>query len=108
MGKQQTSGAALTEVEIAALCGGGKDRVDFYRAGQCRNDPHALSHTYAEMESGELWPMCGYGWNRSNGNRLSIFRAPPGTEGDCKLCKRNVAAGKPPVKTGIQRKTKWP
>lgn len=82
-------------------------KVLFYRAGQCRNDQNALSHTYAEMDDGELWPMCGYGWNRSDGTRFSIFRGSPGTEGGCKICARNVAQNKPPVLDGIKRKTRW-
>ena len=28
--------------------------------------------------AGHLWPMCIYGWNRSNGHRLSILRGSPG------------------------------
>ena len=78
-----------------------------YRAGECRNDVKALTHTYAMMEDGELWPMCGYGWNRSNGERFSIFRSAPGTEGRCKLCRANVAAGKAPVIGGFPHKTRW-
>jgi hypothetical protein len=82
-------------------------RVAFYRCGQCRNDKHAQSHTYAETVAGFLWPMCDYGWNRSNAARFSIFRGPPGTEGDCSLCRKNVAAGKRPVHRAFSHKTKW-
>lgn len=82
-------------------------KVVSYRSGQDRNEQYALSHTYADMDDGELWPMCGYGWNRSGGTRLSIFRGSPGTQGDCKLCARNVAAGKPPLAEGFPHKTKW-
>jgi hypothetical protein len=78
-----------------------------YRSGQCRNDPRALTHTYAEMADGKLWPMCGYGWNRSNGERFSIFKGSRGATGDCKLCARNIAASKPPVIDGFPHKTKW-
>lgn len=78
-----------------------------YRSGQCRNDPNALSHTYAMMSDGELWPMCGYGWNRSGGTRFSIFRGSPGSEGDCRLCRKNVLAGKPPVIDGFPHRTRW-
>ena len=81
--------------------------VAFYRSGSCRNDPRAMDHTYAEMEDGELWPMCGYGWNRSNGTRFSIFRGSPGTEGECKLCRKNVAEGKLPLTIGFPHKTRW-
>lgn len=80
--------------------------IQSYRSGQDRNEPNATAHTYAEVD-GELWPMCGYGWNRSYGEAFSIFRAPPGTEGDCKLCRRNLREGKPPLKDGPPHKTKW-
>lgn len=78
-----------------------------YRSGTDRNDESALTHTYADMADGNLWPMCGYGWNRSNGDRFSIFRGSPGTQGDCKVCERNVRLGKPPVTDGFPHKTKW-
>lgn len=78
-----------------------------YRVGQCRNNKRALSHTYAEMSNGNIWPMCDYGWNRSNGYRFSIFSGPPGTEGDCKICARNVRQGKQPVLEAFKHKTRW-
>ena len=77
-----------------------------YRSGQCRNDPNAKDHTYVETDEG-LLPMCGYGWNRSNGERFSIFRGSPGTEGACKLCQKNVAANKSPIKLGFPHPTRW-
>lgn len=77
-----------------------------FRDGSCRNNDRALSHTYAETADG-LFPMCGYGWNRSDGHRFSIFRGPPGTEGDCLLCRKNLRAGKPPVRDGFTHKTRW-
>lgn len=83
------------------------DGVTGYRAGDCRNDDRALSHTYADMSDGSLLPMCGYGWNRSDGERFSIFRGSPGTQGDCKLCAKNVAAGRAPVADGFPHKTRW-
>jgi hypothetical protein len=78
-----------------------------YRAGEDRNEQHATAHTYAMMADDSLYPMCGYGWNRSNGKRFSIFRGSPGTQGDCKLCQANVAAMRPPVMHGYPHKTKW-
>lgn len=86
---------------------GGMSAVAFYRSGQDRNSPRALSHTYAQTIAGNVWPMCGYGWNRSNGSRLSIFRGSPGTEGDCKLCAKNVQDGKRPHWRSFAHKTKW-
>lgn len=76
------------------------------RSRQDRNDERALTHTYAETADG-LFPMCGYGWNRSNGDGLSIFRGKPGTVGECLLCARRLSARKPPVTTGFPHKTRW-
>ncbi len=80
-----------------------------YRAGICRNskDGAVLSHTYAMMEDGKLWPMCWLGWNRSDGGSFSIFRYPEGSQGDCMICRKNVMAGKPPLFKGHSHKTKW-
>lgn len=86
---------------------GAKPEVAFYRAGQCRNDDKALSHTYAELTNGEILPMCIYGWNRSSGHALSIFRGSPGTEGDCKLCAKRVRLNLPPVREGTTHHTRW-
>lgn len=83
------------------------NNIKYYRSGQYRNSDNALTHTYAEMDDGEIRPMCDYGWNRSNGKRFSIFRGSPHTEGDCKICARNVAAGKQPVLFARPHKTKW-
>lgn len=82
-------------------------KVDFYRSGQCRNNPNALTHTYAETMAGGLWPMCDYGFNRSDGEGFSIFRGSPNTQGDCKICARNVAAGKRPLTKSFAHKTRW-
>jgi hypothetical protein len=83
------------------------ESIAAYRSGSCRNNPQAKSHTYAETEDGDLFPMCGYGWNRSNGHGLSIFRGSYGTEGDCKLCQKNLRNGKPPVFDAFPHPTKW-
>lgn len=76
------------------------------RSGQDRNNEHALSHTYAETADG-LFPLCGYGWNRSGGYSFSILRGTPGTEGDCKLCRKRLLAGEPPVIEAFPHKTRW-
>lgn len=82
-------------------------KIVAYRSGADRNNPQALSHTYAETAAGNLWPMCGYGWNRSGGYRLSVLRGAPGTEGDCKLCQRAMRDGKRPHHRPFPHKTKW-
>lgn len=102
LGRDQTVHGETVREDIRKLQG-----VQYYRAGQCRNDPDATPHTYAEMKDGTLWPMCGYGWNRSNGARFSIFRGTPGSEGDCRICRENVRLCRSPVKIGVKRKTRW-
>lgn len=83
-------------------------RVIGYRAGKDRVEDNVLSHTYAMTSAGNLFPMCGRGWNRSGGYRFSILRGPPGSEGECLVCRRNVAAGRrPPHPRGWPHKTKW-
>ena len=78
-----------------------------YVEGICRNEPDAVrSHLYAKTEEG-LFPMCGYGWNRSNGKRWSIFRGHRSEKGTCKLCLKNVKDKKSPVVNGWIHKTKW-
>lgn len=81
--------------------------IAFLREGRCRNNDQALSHTYAEMKDGDLWPVCGFGWNRSGGARFSIFRGAPGSEGDCKLCARRIGLKLPPVTKSFPHKTIW-
>lgn len=82
-------------------------KVIGYLSGCCRNDDQALSHTYALTQAGRYWPMCDYGWNRSNGSRFSILRGPVGTEGDCKICARRVSSGLRPVVRARPHKTRW-
>lgn len=94
----------MREIEAGTLVSA---TVVGYRSGSCRNSDNALSHTYAMMSDGELWPMCGYGWNRSGGTRFSILRGTPGTEGTCILCAKNVAAKKLPVFDGFPHETRW-
>lgn len=84
--------------------------IEDYRSGSCRNSEPGIvkSHTYATIEGDDsLYPMCGYGWNRSDGDRYSIFRGSFGTEGNCKQCQKNLREGKPPVIGGWSHKTKW-
>jgi len=75
--------------------------------GACRNEPdESRAHLYKYVDN-ELYPMCGYGWNRSNGNAFSILRGWGSQRGTCKLCENNVKAGKQPVMDGFPHKTKW-
>lgn len=73
-----------------------------------RNEQHLRhSHLYAETAAGDYWPMCVYGWNRSNGESYSILRGNGSWRGMCKLCLRNKEAGKPPVTESAPHPTKW-
>ena len=76
--------------------------------GVCRNEPNATRHhLYVYGDDGELYPMCGYGWNRSDGTAFSIFRGHTSDLGECALCRKNLDAGKPPVTGGWHHKTRW-
>lgn len=78
-----------------------------YIEGMCRNDQDKVrSHMYAVID-GKYFPMCGYGWNRSDGEAFSIFRGHHSARGTCQLCLNNIAANKPPVRNGWPHKTKW-
>ena len=79
-----------------------------YIPGICRNEQDKVrSHTYARTAAGNYWPMCDYGWNRSDGARFSIFRGHISNRGHCKLCNANEAAGRRPVICARPHKTKW-
>lgn len=83
-------------------------KVIDYISGVCRNDPEgSRSHTYAKTSAGNYWPMCDYGWNRSNGWRFSILRGWRGGRGHCRICEKNVAEGKRPVIRAREHKTRW-
>ena len=79
-----------------------------YIIGADRNNPDAArAHYYAITNAGNYWPMCDYGWNRSDGERFSILRGWGSARGECALCRANMAAGKRPVLHARKHKTKW-
>lgn len=83
-------------------------KVVDYIPGLCRNEQHKVrSHTYALTAAGNYWPMCDYGWNRSDGERFSIFRGHVSTRGHCKICEQREAAGLRPIFRPRPHKTKW-
>lgn len=66
------------------------------------------SHLYAVDENDDYLPMCVYGWNRSDGERLSIFRGYTGARGLCKTCKKRAKLGLPGIESKEDsHKTKW-
>lgn len=78
-----------------------------YVEGLCRNEGDEVrSHLYKETPEG-LVPMCGWGWNRSDGEGFSIFRGHRSNRGCCKTCIKKMKANKPPVTDGWPHKTKW-
>lgn len=77
-----------------------------YVIGRCRNNDYARTHTYVYDDAGDLWPMCEYGWNRSDGGGFSIFRS-PGVWSDCALCNKAVSKNAEPCKEPRGHKTKW-
>lgn len=83
-------------------------RVVDYISGVCRNEPDKnKTHLYAKTAAGRLWPMCGYGWNRSNGHRLSILRGWTSPRGPCSICERRVNADLRPWHKSFPHKTRW-
>lgn len=83
-------------------------RIQRYIEGMDRNSQDAVrSHLYAETKAGNYWPMCGYGWNRADGYRLSIFWGHRSTRGTCKLCERRLARKLPPVFKPWPHPTRW-
>lgn len=85
-----------------------KIRVTGYVEGMCRNEQDKVrSHLYAITDKGDYYPMCGWGWNRSDGTAYSIFRGHTSARGTCKTCQKNVDAHRAPVIGGWPHKTKW-
>lgn len=73
-----------------------------------RNNPDAVrAHLYAQMDDGDLWPMCGYGWNRSDGQGFSILRGNGSARGECAICQRRADANLPPIMDGFPHPTRW-
>jgi hypothetical protein len=81
--------------------------TDYVIAADRNNPDEARAHWYVYDESGDLWPMCDYGWNRSNGDRFSILRGHGSSRGVCQICEKRKAANLPPVKEARPHKTRW-
>jgi hypothetical protein len=85
---------------------------DGYLIGMGRNpgEEWNATHIYKEEGKGEdyqLTPMCIYGWNRSDGDRFSIWRGNMSNRGLCGHCVRRIQKGLSPVADGSGHKTKW-
>lgn len=79
-----------------------------YVSGVDRNNPEAArAHLYAITKAGRYWPMCDYGWNRSNGERFSILRNWSSPRGECAICRKRKEAGMRPVIKARPHKTRW-
>jgi hypothetical protein len=89
--------------------------------GSCRNEDAPRRHhlyQYVEHECVEGWcsepcadqldifPMCEYGWNRSNGAAFSILRGVASGE-ECRFCRKAADAGRAPVIEARGHRTKW-
>lgn len=77
-----------------------------YVVGQDRNTDDVVAHLYKGTFNAPSLPMCVRGWNRSDGERYSIFRGIVGNRGICKVCFRRAVARKDGVESR-ERKTKW-
>lgn len=78
-----------------------------YVVGADRVNPDEVkAHIYASLD-GDYFPMCGYGWNRSDGTAFSILRGHGSAKGTCALCERNKAENRQPIIDGFPHKTRW-
>jgi len=79
-----------------------------YVVGADRNNPHECkAHVYAGPSYGDLrGPLCGYGWNRSDGGAFSILRNNGSSRGVCETCRKREKAGAGPVPPW-PHKTRW-
>lgn len=83
-------------------------RVISYTMGADRNNPHeARSHWYAITKAGHYWPMCDYGWNRSDGQRFSILRGWCSNRGMCRICEKRRDLEMRPIVRARAHKTRW-
>ncbi len=78
-----------------------------YIEGQDRNDYEGrlVSHLYKGTFNDPGLPMCVRGWNRSDGERYSIWRGSSGV-GTCQICLRRALKGLNGIESRT-RKTKW-
>lgn len=75
--------------------------------GADRNNPDTVrAHYYMEVDDGYA-PMCGYGYNRSNGTSFSILRGYVSALGECKRCLKNIEMKCEPIKNSWPHKTRW-
>lgn len=72
----------------------------------CLDTLNASEGAWRCDEVADLLPMCIYGWNRSNGFGFSILRNNTLACRECRLCRKNVNAGKPPTEPREHR-TAW-
>ena len=86
-----------------------KEEIRYLEAiGRNTGEELQHSHLYAVGGGYDHMPMCIYGWNRSDGERLSIFRGHAGARGLCKICERRARLGLPPIESeNAEHKTKW-
>lgn len=75
--------------------------------GRNPGEGRQVSHIYVDDGSGDLEPLCRWGWNRSDGKGFSIFRGHRGGKGLCRVCARRMAAGEVQGPGPSNRKTKW-
>ena len=79
-----------------------------YVVGADRNNPHECkSHIYTGPSHSDLrGPLCGYGWNRSDGEAFSILRNNSSSRGTCATCAKREKEGAGPVPPW-PHKTRW-
>lgn len=81
-------------------------RVYVEAVGRNPGEEKGRSHLYL-LEDGEYTPMCEFGWNRSDGERFSIFRGWRGHRGLCRTCSNRAEKGLEPIREARGHKTQW-
>lgn len=81
--------------------------IDYIIAADRNNPDEARAHWYAITEDHDYWPMCIYGWNRSDGDSFSILRGNGSARGVCKVCQIRKEKKLEPIFYPTRHKTKW-
>lgn len=78
-------------------------------SGVDRNNPdETRAHLYVVTAAGNYFPYCDYGWNRSDGARISILRGWTSSRGTCKICQRRADRHpRAPIIRARPHKTRW-
>jgi hypothetical protein len=80
------------------------ERVYVEAIGRNPGEETGRSHLYRLPD---YMPMCEWGWNRSDGERYSIFRGHRGAKGCCRTCLKRAEAALPAIYEAKGHPTRW-